>query len=210
VASCIRFDHRQAIHLLQHRLSMSHKDSIRLQRQKQNTPRASPLRVGFPRSGSHRLDTRRPGHRSKGPTGEASEPRPLKAPFQPLTQNKPLFNPHFPVRASKSIFPGLNPFRGKGHVKETLFLESPSRLVRFLLKAIHKVSLGLNPFRDKGHVKETLILEPLPGRETTKLQRRKGFTQGGERKLKPLSFTPLFLFERVAIAPQARPGLKVY
>jgi len=30
VTSCIRFDHRQATHLLQHRSSMSHKDSIRL------------------------------------------------------------------------------------------------------------------------------------------------------------------------------------
>src|ERR1700761_6997846 len=30
VASCIRFDHRRAIHLLQHRSSTSHKDGIRL------------------------------------------------------------------------------------------------------------------------------------------------------------------------------------
>jgi len=33
VASCIRCDHRQAIHLLQHCPSMPHKDSLRLQRQ---------------------------------------------------------------------------------------------------------------------------------------------------------------------------------
>ena len=38
VASCIRFDHRQAIHLLQHRSSTSHKDGSRLQRQTKEKP----------------------------------------------------------------------------------------------------------------------------------------------------------------------------
>jgi|SRR5882757_2247485 hypothetical protein len=59
VASCIRFDHRRAIHLLQHRSSTSHKDGIRLQRQ--NTPRTGPHRVGFPawQDSSTRFETTR-------------------------------------------------------------------------------------------------------------------------------------------------------
>src|SRR6266849_562394 len=79
VASCIRFDHRQATHLLQHRSSMSHKDSIRLYRQ--DTPRTDPLRAGFPRGGTHPLDSRRPSHPSKRPTREASKPGRSKPPF---------------------------------------------------------------------------------------------------------------------------------
>jgi hypothetical protein len=94
----------------------------------------------------------------------------------------------------------------------------------------------LNPFHDKGHVKETLILKPIQvlgcSQKDSKASRRKGFTQGGEHKLKPLSFIPLFLFKRVTTAPywcdkgftvlqallsrqrvvdpQARPGLEAY
>src|SRR6202789_2379246 len=86
VASCIRFDHRQAIHLLQHCSSMSHKDSLRLQRQKETekkkTPRTNPLRLGFPLSTTLQLDQRQPSHPSKRPTREASKPG----------RSKPLFN----------------------------------------------------------------------------------------------------------------------
>jgi hypothetical protein len=74
VASCIRFDHRQAVHLLQHCSSMSHKGSLRLSKAKSISPWASPLRVGFPHSGTHRLNRRQPSHPSKRPTREASEP----------------------------------------------------------------------------------------------------------------------------------------
>jgi hypothetical protein len=105
--SCIGFDHRQAIHLLQHRSSMSHKDSSRLQRQK-SSPRASPLRVGFPHGRTHQLDGRRPSRPSKRPTREASEPGSLKAPFQPPTQKQtPLFHisspPLLSVGASHNV-----------------------------------------------------------------------------------------------------------
>jgi hypothetical protein len=78
-ASCIRFDHRQAIHLLQHCLSLSHKDSIRLQRQ--GAPQVSPLRVGFPRSEAHQLDTRQPGHPTKRPAGETIKTESAQSPF---------------------------------------------------------------------------------------------------------------------------------
>jgi len=74
--------------------SMSHKDSMRLFKGK-NTPRASPVRVGFPHGESHRLDPRRPGRPSRRPTGEASGPGSLKAPFQPPTQSKQT-HPIFP------------------------------------------------------------------------------------------------------------------
>jgi len=42
VVSCIRSDHRQAIHLLQHRSSMSHKDSLRLSKSKARATKAPP------------------------------------------------------------------------------------------------------------------------------------------------------------------------
>jgi hypothetical protein len=96
VASCIRFDHRQAIHLLQHCLSLSHKDSIRLQRQ--GAPQVSPLRVGFPRSEAHQLDTRQPGHPTKRPTGEASKTKSAQSPFSTSSiKTNPPFS--FPIRA---------------------------------------------------------------------------------------------------------------
>jgi hypothetical protein len=47
VASCIRFVHRQAIHLLQHRSSTSQKDGTRLHKGK-HTPGASSPRVRLP------------------------------------------------------------------------------------------------------------------------------------------------------------------
>jgi len=47
-----------------------------------SSPRASPLRVGFPHSRTHQLDRRQPSHPLKRPTGEASK----------LGHSKPLFN----------------------------------------------------------------------------------------------------------------------
>jgi hypothetical protein len=67
-----------------------------------DTPRAGPLQVGFPHGETHQPDMRQPSRPSKRPTGEASEPGSLKAPFQPPTQSKQT-HPHFPVRASNSV-----------------------------------------------------------------------------------------------------------
>jgi len=101
VASCIRFDHRQAIHLLQHRLSLSHKDSIRLQRQ--NAPRVGPLRVGFPRSEAHRLDTRQPGRPTKRPTGGASKTESAQSPFSTSDCWCMIFTPRDPCLAELDV-----------------------------------------------------------------------------------------------------------
>src|SRR3981189_346840 len=106
---------------------MSHKDSSRLQRQnkKKLSPRTSPLRVGFPHGRTLQLDQKQPSHPSKRPTGEASKPGPLKAPFQPLTQNKP--TPYFSNRSEEQCLPGLNPFRRKCKRRRDIDSSSPSR-----------------------------------------------------------------------------------
>ena len=135
VASCIRFDHRQATHLLLHRSSASHKDGMRLQRQ--ITPGTDPLRAGFPRGRTHPLDWRRPSHPSKRPTREASEPgRSLKAPFQPLTflfpservTTSPWVRTHFVAKGPVKELLTLKPVRVKRFTREARrFLERPEK-----------------------------------------------------------------------------------
>ncbi len=87
VASCIRFDHRQAIHLLQHRLSLSQKDSIRLQRQKHALGQSPSSRLPTWQDSSTRHKTTQSSIREAYLRGKQIES--LKTPFQPLTQNKP-------------------------------------------------------------------------------------------------------------------------
>jgi hypothetical protein len=86
VASCIRFDHRQAIHLLLLCSSTSQKDGLKASKA---TRRLGPVpfEQAFPRSRSLPLDMRSPGHPSRRPTREASEPG----------RSKPLFNPRHTV-----------------------------------------------------------------------------------------------------------------
>lgn len=51
--------------------------------------------------------------------------RSLKAPFQPLTQNKP--TPYFSNRSEEQCLPGLNPFRRKCKRRRDIDSSSPSR-----------------------------------------------------------------------------------
>jgi len=70
---------------LRHRSSTSHKDSLRLQRQREQgpSPRPDPIELGFPHGRTLQLDARRPGRPSTRPTEEASEAHFARAPFQP-------------------------------------------------------------------------------------------------------------------------------
>ena len=81
MAGCLRFDHRQAIHLLQHCLRLSLKDSVRLQRQKKHASGRSISSRLFRIVKVHRLDTGQPSHPSWRPTREASNATSLKSPF---------------------------------------------------------------------------------------------------------------------------------
>ena len=60
---------------LRHRSSTSHKDGLRLQRQREQgpSPRPDPIELGFPHGRTLQLDARRPGRPSMRPTEEASE-----------------------------------------------------------------------------------------------------------------------------------------
>ena len=76
MASCLRFDHRQAIHPLQPHSSMSHKDSSRLHQAKGEpppTPRSISFEQASHKAGTHPLDMRQPSQPSKKPTREANK-----------------------------------------------------------------------------------------------------------------------------------------
>ena len=142
VASCIRFDLRQAIHLLQHRSSMSHKDSMRLQRRKKT--RQGPVPFELASHVVRLINSTRddPVVHRRGLLERRANQVCSKAPFQPPTQTHPIF-PSERVTASPWVkpiswqrprqrdidpqarsglkfcwsdsqrFPGSNPFRGK-------------------------------------------------------------------------------------------------
>jgi hypothetical protein len=59
-------------------------------------PGPVPFESGFPHSGTHQLDVRRPSPTLKGPTGEASEPNrssPLSTPRNPIQIKRPTRDP---------------------------------------------------------------------------------------------------------------------
>ena len=178
VASCIRFDHRQAIHLLS--TSLKHVSQGQHEAFKgKNTPRADPLRVGFPRGETHRLDGRRPGRPSKRPTGEASEPGSLKAPFQPPTQSKQT-HPFF-LSEQVTASPWVKPISWQRPRQRDI--DPQARPGQSSRQSDSQCFPGSNPFRGKGPVKETSILKPVQvSTRITKLQRERGSTRVGEHK----------------------------
>ena len=121
------FDHRQAIHLLQHCSSMSHKDSSRLQRQNKKkvepSDQSPSSRLPTWQDSSTRSETTQSSIKEAYWRGEQT--RSLKAPFQPLTQNKP--TPYFSNRSEEQCLPGLNPFRRKCKHRRDIDSSSPSR-----------------------------------------------------------------------------------
>jgi len=121
------FDHRQAIHLLQHCSSMSHKDSSRLQRQNKKkvepSDQSPSSRLPTWQDSSTRSETTQSSIKEAYWRGEQT--RSLKAPFQPLTQNKP--TPYFSNRSEEQCLPGLNPFRRKCKRRRDIDSSSPSR-----------------------------------------------------------------------------------
>ena len=142
VASCIRFDHRQATHLLQHRSKHVTKGRPDGFKGKNDTPRASLLRVGFPHSRTHQLDMRQPSHPFNEAYLRGEQIRSLEAPFQPLTQIKTI--PHFPVGASNDVSLGLYPFRGTKAPSKKHWSSSSYRL-KVPSKQSDSISLGYAP-----------------------------------------------------------------
>jgi len=121
VASCIRFDHRQAIHLLQHRSSLSQKDSSRLQQRQKRTLGQSPSsRLPTWQDSSTRHKTTQSSIKEAYLRGEQTE-----SAQSPLSTSDT--KPTDPTKASDNVSLGWTPFRDVGHVKETSICFKPIR-----------------------------------------------------------------------------------
>src|SRR5258708_26383922 len=90
VASYVRFDHRQATHLLQHCSSTSQKNGLRLH-QKAKPYGPVLFKLGLPAwQGLINSTQDNPVNHSTGLLNKRAKPLSLKPPFQPLmTQKKP-------------------------------------------------------------------------------------------------------------------------
>jgi len=164
VVSCIRFDHRQAIHLLQHRSITSHKDGSRLQRWAKPTSfhnhQARPLWISLPtkRDSLTQHKTGQPTIR-KRPTGEASNTKSLQPPFnlntahvyptrrdngQPIRDWRPSLRAPSEEWAKKNLLQSLSalpPYSRKpGPYGPTM-----SVCAKVMSRGVHNIAFSLSP-----------------------------------------------------------------